>query len=66
MVEAFTVIFKAAMAYLKALIIAAKKVDKEVNMQIEVDNNKQSNLSNSKVLDKDVSINIGNIIQLIE
>ena len=39
-------------------------------MQVEVDNNKQSNLSDSKVLDKDinidVSIDIGNAVQLIE
>ena len=35
-------------------------------MQVEVDNNKQSNLSNSEVLDKDVGIDIGNIMQLIK
>ena len=39
-VEASTVIFEAATAYLKALIAAAKKVDEEVNMQVEVNNNK--------------------------
>jgi hypothetical protein len=65
-VEASTVIFKAATAYLKALIAAAKKVDKEVNMQVEVDNNEQSNLSDSKVSDEDVGMDIGNIIQSIE
>jgi len=37
-VEAFIIIFKAATAYLKALIAAVKKVDKEVNTQVEVDN----------------------------
>jgi hypothetical protein len=37
-VEASTVIFKAVTAYLKALIAAVKKVDKEVNTQVEVDN----------------------------
>ena len=39
-------------------------------MQVEVNNNKQSNLSDSKVLDKDVDIdvgiNIGNTVQLIK
>ena len=39
-------------------------------MQVEVDNNKQSNLSDSKVLDKDVNIDvgmdIGNAMQLIK
>jgi len=39
-VEASTVVFKAATAYLKALIAAIKKVDKEVNTQVEVDNDK--------------------------
>ena len=48
------------MAYLKALIVAIKKIDKER------EDNKQSNLSNNKVLDKDVGININNIIQLIK
>ena len=65
-VEASTVIFKAATAYLKALIAAAKKVDKEVNTQVKVDDDKQSNLSDSKVLDEDVGINIGNIIQSVK
>ena len=32
MVEASTIIFKAVTAYLKALIVAIKKVDKEVNI----------------------------------
>ena len=54
------------MAYLKALIVAIKKIDKQVNIQIEREDNKQSNLSNNKVLDKDVGININNIIQLIK
>ena len=66
MVEVSTVIFKAVTAYLKALIAAAKKVDKEVNTQVEVDNDEQSNSSDSKVLDKDVSIDIGNIVQSIK
>ena len=65
-VEASTVISKAATAYLKALIAAAKKVDEEVNTQVEVDDDEQSNSSDSKVLDKDVSMDIGNIVQLIE
>jgi hypothetical protein len=55
-VEASAVISKAATAHSKALIAAAKKVDKEVNTQVEVDNNEQSNSSNSEVLDKDVSM----------
>ena len=62
----FTIIFKAATAYLKALIATIKKVDKEVNTQIDIEDNKQSNLSDSKVSDKNISINIGNIIQLIK
>jgi hypothetical protein len=36
-VEVSTVIFKTATAHLKALIAAVKKVDKEVNTQVEVD-----------------------------
>ena len=35
-------------------------------MQVEVDNDEQSNSSDSKVLDKDVSIDIGNVVQLIK
>ena len=35
-------------------------------MQVEVDNDEQSNLSDSKVLDKDVNIDIGNVVQLIK
>ena len=58
MVEASTVIFKAATAHLKALIAAAKKVA-EVNTQVAADNNKQSNLSDSEVSDEDIDINIG-------
>ena len=65
-VEASTVIFEAATAHLKALIAAAKKVDKEVNTQVEVDNDEQSNSSDSEVLDKDVSMDIGNVVQSIE
>ena len=61
--EASTIIFKAATAHLKALIAAAKKLDKEVNTQVDIEDNEQSNSSNSKVLDKDVGINIGNIVQ---
>jgi hypothetical protein len=52
-VEASTVIFEAAIAHLKALIAAAKKVDEEVNTQVEVDD-EQSNSSDSEVLDEDV------------
>ena len=52
MVEASTVIFEAATAHLKALIAAVKKVDDD----------EQSNLSDSEVLDKDVSIDIGNVV----
>ena len=66
MVEASTITFKAAMAYLKALVAAVKKVNKEVNIQVKVKDNKQNNLSNNKVLDKDISMDIGNIIQLIK
>ena len=65
-VEASTVISKAATAYLKALIAAAKKVNKEVNTQVEVDNNEQSNSSDSEVSDKDVSMDIGNVVQSIK
>jgi hypothetical protein len=65
-VEASTAIFKAATAYLKALMAAVKKEDKEVNTQIEVDNDEQSNSSDSEVLDKDVSIDIGSVVQSIE
>ena len=53
-VEASTVIFKVATAYLKALIVAVKKVDKEVNTQVEVDDDEQSNSSDSGVSDEDV------------
>jgi len=56
MVEVSTIIFNIATAYLKALIVAVKKVD----------NNKQSNSSNSKMLDKDVGIDIGNVVQSIK
>ena len=69
MVEASTIIFKAATAYLKALIVAAKKVV-EVNTQVEVDDDEQSNSSDSEVLDEDVDMDvgmdIGNAVQLIE
>ena len=68
-VETSTVIFKAAMAHLKALIAAVKKVA-EVNTQVEVDNDEQSNLSDSEVSDEDVDMDIGmdigNTVQLIE
>ena len=65
-VEASTVIFEAATAHLKALIAAAKKVDEEVNTQVEVDDDEQSNSSDSEVLDEDVGIDIGNVVQSIE
>ena len=65
-VEASTVIFEAATAHSKALIAAAKKVDEEVNTQVEVDDDKQSNSSDSEVLDEDVGIDIGNVVQSIE
>jgi len=64
-VEASTVIFKAATAYLKALIAAGKKVDEEVNTQVEVDD-EQSNSSDSEAPDKDVGMDIGNVVQSIE
>ena len=35
-------------------------------MQVEVDNDEQSNLSDSKVLDEDVGMDMGNVVQLIE
>ena len=44
------------MAHSKALIAAAKKVDEEVNTQVEVDNDEQSNSSNSEVSDEDVGM----------
>ena len=65
-VEASTVIFEAATAHSKALIAAAKKVDEEVNTQVEVDDNEQSNSSDSEGLDEDVGMDIGNVVQLIE
>ena len=67
-VEASTVIFKAATAYSKALIAAAKKAGEEVNTQVgvEVDDDEQSNSSDSEVLDKDVGMDIGNVVQLIK
>ena len=55
-VEASTVIFEAATAHLKALIAAVKKVDKEVNTQVEVDDDEQSNSSDSKVSDEDIGM----------
>jgi hypothetical protein len=65
-VEASTVISEVATAYLKALIAAVEKVDEEVNTQVEVDDDEQSNSSDSEVLDEDVSMDIGNVVQLIE
>ena len=53
--------FKAATAHLKALKVAVKKVDEEANTQVEVEDNEQSNLSNSEVLNEDVGMDIGNI-----
>ena len=55
-VEASTVISEAATAYLKALIAAAKKVDEEVNTQVEVDDDEQSNSSDSEVSDEGVGV----------
>jgi len=52
--EASTTTFKAATAHSKALIAAAKKVDEEVNTQVAVENDEQSNSSDSEVSDKDV------------
>ena len=51
-VEASTVISKAATDHLKALIAAAKKVDEEVNTQVEVDDDEQSNSSDSEVSER--------------
>jgi len=51
---------------LKALIAAAKKVDEEVNTQVEVDDDEQSNSSDSEVLDEDVGMDIGNVVQSIK
>ena len=65
-VEAYTVISKAATAHLKALIAAAKKVDKEVNTQVEVDDDEQSNSSDSEVSDEDVGMDMGNVVQSIK
>ena len=64
-VEASTVIFEAATAHLKALIAAAKKVDEEVNTQVEVDDDEQNNSSDSEVLDEDVGRDMGNVVQPI-
>ena len=65
-VETSTVIFEAATAHSKALIAAAKKVDEEVNRQVEVDDDEQSNSSDSEVSDEDVGMDIGNVVQSIE
>ena len=54
------------MAYLKALIAATKKIDKEVNTQVEVDDDEQSNSSDSEVSDKDVGMDMGNVVQSIK
>jgi hypothetical protein len=53
-VEASTVIFEAATAHSKALIAAAEKVGEEVNTQVEVevDDDKQSNSSDSEICDR--------------
>ena len=45
---------------------AAKKVDEEVNTQVEVEDDEQSNLSDSEMSDEDVGIDMGNVVQLIE
>ena len=58
--------FEAATAQSKVLKAAAKRVDEEANTQVEVDDDKQSNSSDSEVLDEDVGINMGNIVQSIE
>jgi len=58
--------FEAATAYLKALIAAAKKVDKEVNTQVNVEDDEQSNSSDSEVLDEDIGMDTGSIVQSIE
>ena len=63
--EASTII-NAATVHLKALKAAAKEVNKEVNTQVEVDNDEQSNSSDSEVLDEDVGMDIGNVVQSIE
>jgi len=44
----------------------AKKVDEEVNTQVEVDDDEQSNSSDIEVLDEDVGMDIGNVVQSIE
>jgi len=64
--KASTIIFKAATAYLKALKAAIKEADREVNTQVEVKDDEQSNLSDSEVSDKDVGMDMGNIMQSIE
>ena len=64
--EASTITFEAATAHSKALIAAAKKVDEEVNTQVDVEDDKQSNSSDSEVLDEDVGIDMGNVVQSIE
>ena len=65
-VEASTVIFEAETAHSKALIAAAKKVGEEVNMQVEVDDDEQSNSSDSEVSNEDVGMDIGNVVQSIK
>ena len=64
--KASTIIFEAATAHSKALIAAAKKVDKEVDTQVDVEDDKQSNSSDSEVSDEDIGVDMGNVVQSIE
>ena len=64
--EASTITFEAATAHPKALKAAVKKVDEVVNTQVEVEDDEQSNSSDSEVSDEDVGVDMGNIVQSIE
>jgi len=44
----------------------AKKVDEEVNTQVEVDDDEQNSSSDSEVSDEDVGMDIGDVVQSIE
>ena len=56
-------IINAAIIHLKALKAATKEVNKEVNTQVEVEDDEQSK---SEVLDGDVGMDMGNIMQSIK
>ena len=56
--EASTITFEAATAHPKTLKAAVKRV--------EVEDDEQSNSSDSEVSDEDVGVDMGNVVQSIE